>query len=146
MSASMAHEIRNPLASIRAAAGELSDLATASEDDRTLLSVLVRECDRLNKIISDFLEFASDRKLEVSLCQLLHGCTPNGVLTIDTPPTIVKGEKDRRVSALGVVRSPVPMPFRRRDMVLNRVPRQPFRRPPWLGSTAQYAGLRAHST
>lgn len=66
MSASMAHEIRNPLASIRAAANELSDLPASGEDDRRLLAVMVRESDRLNKIISDFLEFAGDRRLEIA--------------------------------------------------------------------------------
>lgn len=70
MSASMAHEIRNPLASIRAAANELSDLPASGEDDRRLLAVMVRESDRLNKIISDFLEFAGDRRLEIAPCDV----------------------------------------------------------------------------
>ena len=70
MSASMAHEIRNPLASIRSAARELTALETSTEDDRTLLAVLVRESGRLDRIISDFLEFASDRRLEIGLCDI----------------------------------------------------------------------------
>jgi signal transduction histidine kinase len=70
MSAAMAHEIRNPLASIRSAAAELGELPAATPDDRMLLAVLARESDRLNKIISDFLEFASDRKLEIRLCDV----------------------------------------------------------------------------
>ena len=80
MSAAMAHEIRNPLASIRSAANELSSMPTASADDRTLLDVLVSESGRLNKIISDFLEYASDRRLDVALCDISGVVQEVGVL------------------------------------------------------------------
>ncbi len=70
MSAGMAHEIRNPLASIRGAAQELGSLSLPNEDDRKLLQVVIRESDRLDKIITDFLEYASDRPLEFSLVDL----------------------------------------------------------------------------
>lgn len=80
MSAAMAHEIRNPLASIRSAATELASMPTATDDDRTLLDVLVRESGRLNKIISDFLEYASDRRLDVALCDVSAVVQEVGVL------------------------------------------------------------------
>lgn len=67
MSASMAHEIRNPLASIRGAAQELGGVPSQSEDDRKLLDVMVKESDRLDRIISDFLDYASDRPLQFEL-------------------------------------------------------------------------------
>jgi nitrogen-specific signal transduction histidine kinase len=70
MSASLAHEIRNPLSSIRAAAQELGRLPTSSQDDQKLLSVMVREVDRLNRILTDFVEFASDRPVSVYPCNL----------------------------------------------------------------------------
>ncbi len=70
MSAAMAHEIRNPLASIRGAAQELGSSALPKEDDRLLLNVVIRESDRLDEIISEFLEYASDRPLQVGLFDL----------------------------------------------------------------------------
>lgn len=70
MSAGMAHEIRNPLASIRGAAQELSGSRLPREEDRQLLDVVMRESDRLNQIIGDFLEYASDRPMEMTLFDL----------------------------------------------------------------------------
>jgi two-component system sensor histidine kinase PilS (NtrC family) len=70
MSAGMAHEIRNPLASIRGAAQELQTTSFTREDDRQLLEVVIRESDRLDDIISEFLDYASDRPIEVGLCDL----------------------------------------------------------------------------
>jgi two-component system sensor histidine kinase PilS (NtrC family) len=64
ISAGMAHEIRNPLASIRGAAQELATSAAVSGEDQQLLGVVVSESDRLNRIVGDFLDFASDRPLE----------------------------------------------------------------------------------
>ncbi|MBI2901167.1 MAG: PAS domain-containing protein [Planctomycetes bacterium] len=65
MSAGIAHEIRNPLASIRGAAQELESTPGANDDDRKLLQVIMRESDRLDKIISDFLEYASEKPLDL---------------------------------------------------------------------------------
>jgi two-component system sensor histidine kinase PilS (NtrC family) len=70
MSAAMAHEIRNPLASIRGAAQELETSKLPREDDRQLLQVVIRESDRLDQIISEFLEYASDRPMDMGLFDL----------------------------------------------------------------------------
>ena len=70
MSAGMAHEIRNPLASIRGAAQELSGPSPAGPDDEKLLDVIVRESDRLEKIIREFLEYAAPKPLAASICDL----------------------------------------------------------------------------
>lgn len=71
MSAGIAHEIRNPLASIRGAAQELESGPGASEDDRKLLQVIMEESDRLDKIISDFLEYASEKPLDLQDADLV---------------------------------------------------------------------------
>jgi signal transduction histidine kinase len=70
MSAGMAHEIRNPLASIRGAAQELGSTKFPKEEDRQLLQVVIRESDRLDEIISEFLDYESDRPLEMELFDL----------------------------------------------------------------------------
>ena len=58
LGASMAHEIKNPLASIRSAVEQLSLSAKASDDDRVLSSLVVRESDRLARLLTGFLDFA----------------------------------------------------------------------------------------
>ena len=61
LSASLAHEIKNPLASIRSAVEQLSHSVHATPDDRTLSSLIVRESDRLARLLSEFLDFARVR-------------------------------------------------------------------------------------
>jgi len=58
MSAGMAHEIRNPLASITGSFDLLrADLELGPEEEQ-LARIIARETDRLNQIINDFLAFA----------------------------------------------------------------------------------------
>jgi two-component system sensor histidine kinase PilS (NtrC family) len=61
LSASLAHEIKNPLASIRSAVEQLSHSVHATPDDRMLSSLIVRESDRLARLLSEFLDFARVR-------------------------------------------------------------------------------------
>jgi signal transduction histidine kinase len=58
MSASLAHEIKNPLASIRSAVEQLSRIPRASEDEKILSSLVQRESDRLSRVLTEFLDFA----------------------------------------------------------------------------------------
>jgi signal transduction histidine kinase len=58
MSASLAHEIKNPLASIRSAAELLAKVPGADDDTRTLTKLVQRESDRLSRLLSEFLDFA----------------------------------------------------------------------------------------
>ena len=57
MSAGLAHEIRNPLASIKAAAQEL-DPAHGEEIDKELLEIIASEVDRLGSVVTQFLNYA----------------------------------------------------------------------------------------
>ncbi len=61
LSASLAHEIKNPLASIRSAVEQLALTAGAGDDERTLGRLIVRESDRLSRLLSEFLDFARVR-------------------------------------------------------------------------------------
>lgn len=58
LGASMAHEIKNPLAAIRSAVEQLSLSPRSSNDDRVLTGLVVREADRLARLLSAFLDFA----------------------------------------------------------------------------------------
>ena len=57
LSAGLAHEIRNPVASIRGAADEMKH-ADDPEMLKRLGTIAIRESDRLNAIVTNFLEFA----------------------------------------------------------------------------------------
>jgi two-component system sensor histidine kinase PilS (NtrC family) len=61
MAAGIAHEIRNPLTAMRGSVEILMKHANLPEKDERLLNILIRESDRLNKFIEDFLNFARPR-------------------------------------------------------------------------------------
>jgi len=61
LSASLAHEIRNPLASISGAAGILSRGQASAESRDECLEILMKESQRLNKLLTNFLDFARPR-------------------------------------------------------------------------------------
>lgn len=58
MAANIAHEIRNPLASLTGAIEVLATPATTAEARDRLSQIVMRESERLNQIIKDFLEYA----------------------------------------------------------------------------------------
>ena len=64
LSAGLAHEIRNPLASIKGSAEILADDFPADHRKHRMLRVLVDESDRLNNVLARFLAFARPRPLE----------------------------------------------------------------------------------
>lgn len=61
LAASLAHEIRNPLASISGAAGILSRGAAPPEYVHDSLDIIQKESQRLNKLLTGFLNFANPR-------------------------------------------------------------------------------------
>lgn len=75
IAAGMAHEIRNPLASLRGAAELLSQPVSDSAHQMKLLSIVIRESDRLNSLLSDFIltvNSSPTHKLRLCLGNLVH--------------------------------------------------------------------------
>ncbi|MBA4156305.1 MAG: PAS domain-containing protein [Gemmatimonadetes bacterium] len=58
LSASLAHEIKNPLASVRSAVEQLADSGVDPEDRMFLKGLVVRESDRLSRLLAEFIDFA----------------------------------------------------------------------------------------
>jgi signal transduction histidine kinase len=61
LSAGLAHEIRNPLASVAGAAGILQRNSNLTPKDAECLEIIGKECQRLNRLVSNFLDFARPR-------------------------------------------------------------------------------------
>jgi len=58
LSASLAHEIKNPLAAIRSATEQIADPDADREDRQTLSRLVIRETDRLSRLLGEFNDFA----------------------------------------------------------------------------------------
>jgi two-component system sensor histidine kinase HydH len=63
LAAGVAHEVRNPLSSIKALATYFSGLFTAGTESSEAADVLIQEVDRLNRVITELLEFARPSEL-----------------------------------------------------------------------------------
>src|SRR5262249_39061071 len=75
MAAGLAHELRNPLASISGSVELLASGAPAGAEDRKLLEIVMREAERLSRLVSEFLAFARPappRTADVSLPELVR--------------------------------------------------------------------------
>jgi two-component system sensor histidine kinase PilS (NtrC family) len=107
LSASLAHEIRNPLASIRSAVEQLARSKYADEDERFLAGLIVRESDRLSRLLSEFLDFARVRATYFAAVDL-HGvvvaavrlirahpdCRPDAAIVVEGGRTLLDGDED----------------------------------------------------
>jgi two-component system sensor histidine kinase PilS (NtrC family) len=107
LSASLAHEIRNPLASIRSSCEQLARGKHASEDDQVLAGLIVRESDRLSRLLSEFLDFARVRatrhesldlvtvaKAAVRMVQAHSDCPATADVRVEGEPTMLEGDED----------------------------------------------------
>jgi two-component system sensor histidine kinase PilS (NtrC family) len=70
MAAAIAHEIRNPLASISGSAQVLAKLPALGQTDRKLLRIIVEESHRLSGIIENFLGFARPPEISREPCDI----------------------------------------------------------------------------
>ncbi|MFZ3216893.1 MAG: ATP-binding protein [Candidatus Acidiferrales bacterium] len=93
LSAAIAHEIRQPLTAMTGALKELARLAPLDEDDKRLVHIVSRESQRLNQIITDFLDYSREKTyrfadidvvalIEETLLLLEHDATAVGKLRI----------------------------------------------------------------
>jgi two-component system sensor histidine kinase PilS (NtrC family) len=107
LSASLAHEIRNPLASIRSSVEQLARSKHADEDERFLSGLIVRESDRLSRLLSEFLDFARVRathfapldlhSVVVAVVRLIRAhpdCRPDAAITIEGDHAMLEGDED----------------------------------------------------
>jgi two-component system sensor histidine kinase PilS (NtrC family) len=72
LAAGIAHEIRNPLASISGSIQVLNDSLSREEANinRRLIEIVLREVSRLDHLVNDFLQFARPQRIEIEEFEL----------------------------------------------------------------------------
>ncbi len=70
MAAGISHEIRNPLGIIRSSAELLKKKIAKIDPQNTFPDIIVEEASRLNRIITDFINYAKPREPNMTLCRL----------------------------------------------------------------------------
>jgi len=72
LAAGIAHEIRNPLASISGSIQVLNDSLSKEEThiNRRLIEIVLREVSRLDHLVNDFLQFARPQRIEIEEFEL----------------------------------------------------------------------------
>jgi two-component system sensor histidine kinase HydH len=70
LAAGMAHEIRNPLSSIRGFAQYFVKRFSGQPEEQGYASVMVKEVDRMNRVISELLDFARSKEPRRESCTL----------------------------------------------------------------------------
>ncbi len=91
----VAHEIRNPLSSIKGFGQYFAEKFESGSEDRSYADIIIREADRLDRVITELLDFARPRELN------LHPLTVTAVL--NHPLQLI--EPDLKKKGISLVRS-----------------------------------------
>ena len=109
IAASLAHEIKNPLASIRSAVEQLARTSSAGADEKVLSGLVIRESDRLSRLLTEFLDFSRVRvtrstpmdlvavaEAGIRLVRQHPDCPVAATITLVAPvrPVAVEGDED----------------------------------------------------
>jgi len=107
LSSSLAHEIKNPLASIRSSVEQLARSSRSNPDEKFLANLIVRESDRLSRLLSEFLDFSRVRVTEcrpmdlhavaeaaIRLVRQHPECGADAKIVLQGVPTPMEGDED----------------------------------------------------
>jgi len=110
MAAGLAHEIRNPLGAIKGAAqlllppaADSADPASSPPESQQFLSIIVEEANRLNRVVSQFLDYA--RPFRGELQPLDVNEVVRKTATLVTPPPVPGADGEIRPPPVEVVLS-----------------------------------------
>ena len=96
LSAAIAHEIRQPLTAMAGAVKGLARLVPLEEDEKHLVNIVGRESERLNNIITDFLNYSREKTYEFHEADV-RGLLDETLMLMEKKPEI--GSKYRIVRA-----------------------------------------------
>lgn len=95
MAAVLAHEVRNPLASLRGSAEILRDDYRPDSPKYEFLEMQIRETERLNRVVEEFLRMARSRPTELKPCSLRE--------ELETIITLTAGEARKQQITLTLI-------------------------------------------
>ncbi len=98
LAAGVAHEIRNPLSSIKGFATYFRDKHHDTPEDQEVSAIMIQEVDRLNRVVSQLLEFAKPvaiLKQPISISDVIH----NTIKLIEKHPKEQKIEIKTHISS-----------------------------------------------
>jgi len=96
LSAAIAHEIRQPLTAMAGAVKELARLVPLEEDEKQLVNIVSRESERLNNIITDFLNYSREKTYQFEEADV-RGLLDETLMLMEKKPEV--GAKYRIVRA-----------------------------------------------
>jgi two-component system, NtrC family, sensor histidine kinase HydH len=125
LSAGLAHEVRNPLASIAGAAGILQRNLRLEAKEAECLGIITKECQRLNHLVAHFLAFARPRDpryQSVEIGSLFDSVLELAAHAVDGRPITLR----REVGAIGPIQcDPELMKQVLLNMVINSIQAMP---------------------
>ncbi len=101
LSAGVAHEIRNPLSSIRGFAGFLANALSEHPREQNYAQIMVREVDRINHVVSDLLTFAKPNKIQTANVKIQE-------LIAHTKALVGADAKSRGIKIIEKIHPPIP--------------------------------------
>ncbi len=112
ISAGLAHEIRNPLASLSGSIQVLRNGLSLEQTDKRLMDIVIRETDRLNSIVSDFLNYANPRPPKITFVNLTQ--------VLEDVVTLLKNDQAYNQSVNVVLNCPLEKSYLKGDSQLIR--------------------------
>lgn len=97
LSAGIAHEIRNPLAAIAGSVQVLRGSQSLAPQEQRLMSIILKESDRLNNSIADFLRFVRPQERHVVEFDIAAGLSETLELLANSPELSSSHTIDKRI-------------------------------------------------
>src|SRR5436190_1242808 len=97
LSAGIAHEIRNPLAAIAGSVQVLKGSSSLSPQEQRLMSIVLKESERLNKSIADFLRFVKPQEKRPAEFDIAASLSETLDLLANSPELHADHKIERRV-------------------------------------------------
>jgi two-component system sensor histidine kinase HydH len=98
LASGVAHEIRNPLSSIKGFAQYFRDKFEVGTEDKSYADIMIQEVERLNRVITQLLDFGRPKELRLDLHPLSQ--------ILEHPLQLVRADLDKR--GIKLIESPFP--------------------------------------
>ncbi len=98
LSSGVAHEIRNPLSSIKGFAQYFRDKFEVGTEDKSYADIMIQEVERLNRVITQLLDFGRPKELQLALHSLSQ--------ILEHPLQLIRADLNNR--GIKLIESPFP--------------------------------------